>query len=186
MWAAGCVFLKYLDESGFCLEGDVSYTWRERGKPKAIKQPKKRGRRISILGLWEPGKEFSYCLTVGGVKSKQYIEMLEWEAKKAEERLKLSGCITVIVLDNFSVHKSKAVQKHWEQWRKQGLYFFFLPPYSSELNAVELEWRQLKQYGLNGETYDDEVVLVDQIIASVAARGKKGNYVVDRYLFNSG
>ncbi len=98
-----------------------------------IEQKKKRrGRRISILGTYEVQKSFKYALTVGGVKSKSYIEFLDWEAKEAEKELLEKGIITVIAQDNCSIHKSKKVKEKIPAWREKGLEFFFLPKYSCE------------------------------------------------------
>ena len=37
-----------------------------------------------------------------------------------------------------------------------GLYIFFLPPYCSEMNPIELEWQHLKKDELSGQIFDDE------------------------------
>lgn len=50
--------------------------------------------------------------------------MIDWQAKKAEKHFQETGKITVIVLDNYTVHKSKEDKKHEEKWRKKGLEFF--------------------------------------------------------------
>jgi transposase len=47
----GYIKLKYLDEAGFCLSSQVSYSYSKKGEHKLIKQPKKRGKRLSILGI---------------------------------------------------------------------------------------------------------------------------------------
>lgn len=54
--ATGEICLKYLDESGFSLWSNVSYTWEQRGQQKSIEQTKRRGRRLSICGFLELGK----------------------------------------------------------------------------------------------------------------------------------
>jgi putative transposase len=41
------------------------------------------GRRISILGLWQPGEGFEYALSQGGFKGQSYIEVMDWVAQKA-------------------------------------------------------------------------------------------------------
>jgi len=42
-------------------------------KPPLISPPKRYGSRISILGVWEPGKKFEYALAKGGFKSKSEV-----------------------------------------------------------------------------------------------------------------
>ena len=59
----GQIVLKYLDESGFSLWSPVSYSYSRIGEQKRLEQTEKRwGRRISILGLWQPGEHFEYAL----------------------------------------------------------------------------------------------------------------------------
>lgn len=59
----------------------------------------------------------------------------------------------VVVLDNYSVHRSKAVKEVEPALAQAGLSFFFLPPYSSELNRIEPLWRQVKYQDLPGRSY---------------------------------
>jgi putative transposase len=181
----GLIHLKYLDESGFKLESGVSYGWIRRGIQKCIRQPEKRGMRISILGLLERGKSFIYGLVTGGFRGKKYIEMMNKEADRAKKEMIETGRITVVVLDNYILHKSKMVKGCWASWAEAGLYFFFLPPYSAEMNRIEDEWHQLKNHELAGRSYEDEYELVRGIIEGVTARGVKKEYITERYIFNS-
>lgn len=57
----GYIDLKYLDESGCCLWSPVSYSYSRIGEQKRLEQTERRGRRISILGLWQPNKSFEYA-----------------------------------------------------------------------------------------------------------------------------
>ncbi|NET11554.1 MAG: hypothetical protein F6K08_01015 [Okeania sp. SIO1H6] len=82
--------------------------------------------------------------------------MINWQAEKAAEILKKTVKITVIVCDNYSVHKSKEVKKNLERWRKKGWEFFFISALSPELNLIETEWEELKTYELSGRMFEDE------------------------------
>ena len=62
--------------------------------------------------------------------------MSDWEAEPAHWRLIDSAQLTVVVLDNCSLHTNKQVQAKWPQWQEKGLYFFFLPKYYSEMNLA--------------------------------------------------
>ena len=53
---------------------------------------------------------------------------------------------TVLVLDNASIHQAGLVKAHLAAWAAQGLTLFFLPPYSPELNRIEILWRFCKHY----------------------------------------
>lgn len=54
----------------------------------------------------------------------------------------------VIVLDNYSVHHSQLVKDKVPAMEAAGVRFFFLPPYSPEMNAIEPLWRQIKYQDL--------------------------------------
>jgi hypothetical protein len=50
---------------------------------------------------------------------------------------------TVVVMDNASVHTSEEFEECLSQWKKQGLIIKYLPPYSPELNLIEILWRNI-------------------------------------------
>ena len=66
--AHGVIDLKYLDESGFSAWSDSGYTYYQKGEQKKLEQTKRRGRRISIIGLFQPLISFIYGLVIGGVE----------------------------------------------------------------------------------------------------------------------
>lgn len=179
--ASGEIDLKYLDESGFCLWSEPGYTYYFRGEQKRLEQTKRRGRRLSIIGLLQPMSGFVYGLVIGGVKCKSYIEMMELEALEASRK----GRIRVIVQDNGPIHQCHEVKKLWSKWESMGLYIFFLPKYCSEMNPIELEWQHLKKDELSGQTFEDELDLAYAVIEGVQARGERGNYSTQRVKFNS-
>ena len=183
--AAGEINLKYLDESGFCLWSSVSYSYIRRGERKRLEQTQRRGRRLSILGLWEPGISFEYGLAVGSFTSTSYIRLLDWEAKKAAEKLEKTSRFTVVVQDNGSLHTSQVVKAKRLEWEQLGLYLFFLPKYCSEMNRIENEWQQLKSNELGGRMFEDEYDLAIAVIDGVEERGQRGGYATERFKFNS-
>lgn len=180
----GYIKLKYLDEAGFSLWSPASYSYSKKGEQKKINPKKKRGKRLSILGIFEEKKGFEYGLRMGGFKSESYIKIINWQAEKAEKNWQKTGQITVIILDNYTVHKSKEVQKYLKTWRKKGLEFFFISAYSPELNLIESEWHQLKTHELSGRMFDDEYDLAMAIIEGIEKRSQRNQYVCERFRFN--
>ena len=183
--ASGEIVLKYLDESGFCLWSPVSYSYIKKGQRKRLEQTQRRGKRLSILGFWQPGVSFEYGLSVGSFTSASYVRLMDWEAAKAAQKLALRGCITVIVQDNGSLHTSQVVKAKWPEWEKKGLYIFFLPKYCSEMNRIENEWQQLKSFELGGRMFEDEYELAMAVIEGVRSRSQQGRYGTERFKFNS-
>ena len=154
---------------------------------------KRYGNRISILGLWEPGKSFEYALVQGGFNGKSYIKVMDWIAHKAAQTLAATGRLTVVVQDNGPLHKSHLVQllplaakasQKWAGWQEQGLFIFFLPPYCSEMNPIETEWHQLKSHEISGQMFDNEYDLAKAVMAGMASRSIAGDYALDRFIFN--
>lgn len=156
------------------------------GRQKQLDQTAHRyGRRLSILGIWEPGLSFSYALAQGSFNSESYLQVMDWVATTAAQFQAETGQITVLVQDNGSLHRSRLVQAAWPRWQAQGLYFFFLPAYCSELNPIEGEWRQLKSHEMAGQMFDNEYDLALAVIQGVEARSIAGGYQVERFKFNS-
>lgn len=182
----GYIDLKYLDESGCCLWSPVSYSYSRIGEQKRLEQTERRGRRISILGLWQPDKSFEYALACGGFKSSSYIKVMDSVADKALQTLTQTGRMTVIVQDNGSSHTSGLTQQQWRRWQEHGLFLFFLPQYCSEMNRIEDEWHQLKTHELAGQMFEDEYDLALAVMAGMEARSISGGYPLERFKFNSG
>ena len=181
----GHIDLKYLDESGFCLWSPVSYSYSRVKEQKRLEQVPRRGNRISILGLWQPDKQFEYALAQGGFDGESYLKVMDWVAQKAAQKLEQTGRLTVVVQDNGSIHTRQLVQQQWERWQQQGLFLFFLPPYCSEMNPIEIEWRQLKAHEISGQMFEDEYDLAMSVIKGMQARSEKGEYLLERFKFNS-
>ena len=60
---------------------------------------------------------------------------------------------TVVVLDNASIHTSEEFEERLPYWKKQGLILKYLPPYSPELNLIEILWRHIKYRWLPFSAY---------------------------------
>lgn len=181
--AVGAIDVYYLDESGFCLWMPTEYSYFFKGEQKRLEQTRRKGRRISILGLFQPLLSFVYGLVVGSFDSPRYITMMDEQARQAQGVLEATGRIRVVVQDNGSVHTCKAVKAKWPEWEAQGLYCFFLPKYCSEMNPIETQWHQLKTHELRGEMFEDELDLAYAVIDGVNARAEAGGYEAERFRF---
>ena len=174
----------YLDESGCRLESSLDYGYAQIGQQKSITQNKNRGRRINIMGVWEDKQTFDYALKVGTYKAKNYVQFMDAQAERAIKRLFDTGKYTIIVQDNASIHRANIAKKRVEIWEKQGLILFSLPPYSPEMNLIEVQWLHLKRQELAGRVFDDEYDLALAIIQGLENRGKQGDFSVERLMFN--
>lgn len=71
--------------------------------------------------------------------------------------------MTVVVLDNAPIHRSKAFEKKIAQWQQQKLKIFWLPTYSPQLNLIETLWRFMKYEWIEGEAYTSWKNLVEYV-----------------------
>lgn len=185
LWSEqGLIRLKYADESGFERASDVGYSYIRRGEQQQIHQPRQRGKRLSALGFLQPKKSFEYGLVVGGFNSERYLKLMDWQAEKAAAHLEKTSQITVIIQDGASFHKSHCVKQHWQRWQSLGLFVFFLPPYSPQMNRIEDEWLHLKRDELSSRIFEDEYLVAMALIAGIEARAARCGYEVERFKFN--
>ena len=49
-----------------------------------------------------------------------------------------------VILDNPSIHKAKSLEPIVKYLKTQGVTLYFLPPYSPELNRIEIFWQAMK------------------------------------------
>lgn len=59
-----------------------------------------------------------------------------------------------------------------------------LPPYCSEMNPIETQWRQLKAHEIVGQMFDNEYDLAMTVIEGMEARSRAGDYTLERFRFN--
>jgi len=70
---------------------------------------------------------------------------------------------TVVVIDNAPIHKSQAFQNKLSTWEAKGLFLYFLPAYSPELNLIEILWRFIKYWWLPFSAYLNFNALVEAV-----------------------
>lgn len=60
----------------------------------------------------------------------------------------------VIILVRASIHVSDEFLGHLSEWEQKGIFLFYLPSYSPELNSIEILMRKIKYDGLPFDAYD--------------------------------
>lgn len=182
---AGYLRVLYLDETGFESWSPPSYSWSRIGEQKRQEQTRCR-KRISLLGVWEPGQSMTYGLSFSSVTSQTYCQLMRWQARQAARHYQRTGVVTVIVQDNASIHTSRAVQAEVAQWRQQGLVLFQLPKYCSEMNRIEGEWHQIKAHHICGQMFEDPYDLAIGVIGALRERATLSGHKVTRFNFKTG
>ena len=70
---------------------------------------------------------------------------------------------TVLVPDNASIHKAHLVKAKVAAWAAAGVTLPFSPPYSPELNRIEILWRLSKHYWLTPDAYQTPLALLQKL-----------------------
>ena len=158
----GVIDLFYLDESGFAPTLPTSCTWaRTKARPLVWDEPPQ-GRRLNVLGALAPCGEapgLVWTEPAGKLDSAVFLTFVWREVAglpAPPEQLPLGyrrprPC--AIVQDNYSVHRSKEVQAAIPELERVGVGFYYLPPYSPELNRIEPLWRHVKHEELPVRSY---------------------------------
>ena len=160
--------LRYMDESGFCLVPYVPYAWQEKGETMEI--PSQRSKRLNVLGLMNRRNELAPYVFDKSINSEVVIACIDDFSQTCEVR-------TVIVMDQASVHKSAAIEAKIEDWKARHVEIFWLPPYSPELNLIEILWRFMKYEWIEFEAYES-LEKLGQYLEKVL-RGVGENYVIN-------
>jgi len=164
---AGRVRLYYLDESGFAPSLPTAYSWVLPGQRKRVKHEYPQGRRVNALAAYEPyaatpwldALPFERTLT-----SADLLVYLQALPQAKEPR--------VVVLDNASLHVSKAVKAQRPALARLGIYLYYLPAYSPELNEIEAVFKQVKHHEMPHRSHTSKAELrasVEQGFASYRA-----------------
>jgi transposase len=151
---AGEIDLRYVDETGFCLEPYVPYAWQEKGEQ--IRVNSQKSKRLNVFGILNRRHELEVFLFEGSINSDVVIACLD----RFSNRLEME---TVLVIDNASIHTSNAFLEKQAEWKIKGLTIFFLPTYSPELNIIEILWRFIKYYWLEIDAYESWSSLVNAV-----------------------
>ena len=159
----GDIVLYYADESHVCTNGYVPYGWQFKDENVYISSEK--AARLNIFGMITKKNQYKGFTTqepINADKVVDYLDKVSFEVTKK----------TVVVLDNASVHRNRKVKELRKIWEKRGLFLFYLPPYSPELNPAETLWRILKGKWIRPTDYQTTDSLFYCTNRALAAVGK--------------
>ena len=161
----------YFDESGFTLEPCIPYAWQ--AKNETLELPRSRSKRLNVLGFMEyQCNYFEPYVVEGSVNSDVVIACIDDFSTKIRGK-------TILVIDNAPTHTSKAFLSNVKKWKEKGLIILNIPPYSPELNKIEILWRKIKYEWLDFSAYQSFQSLKDSLDHILANIGIKKKYTID-------
>ncbi|WP_344443183.1 transposase [Streptomyces kunmingensis] len=152
-----------MDESGFAPTMPTGYAWSRTGQRAVVPREDNRNRRVNVLGAMIVGIEpdLLWQRTDGKIDARMLLDFvcvrlagLGGGAGVLDLAADGIGVDSIplwcrrrpctVVLDNASAHVATAFKGRQRQLARIEVELFYLPPYSPELNDIELIWRQAK------------------------------------------
>lgn len=159
----GVIDLWYGDAARVSVQGYVPYGWQFVDED--VFMPSSQGPGLNCFAFLKRDNSCQFRTTRKNINSEFVYEQLE------EMSLTIKK-LTVVVLDNASVHVGKLIRERRGVWEQRGLYLFYLPRYSPHLNIVEILWRKLKYEWLSPRDYETTEGLFYSVRQALAAVGK--------------
>lgn len=141
---SGYIDLYFGDQSHFGLTPNVPYAWQTKDNP--ILLPAAKGKYLNVAGMMTRKNKFYFEVLETTFNSERIICFMN---RFVEQTVKK----TVVVLDNSPIHKSKKFMDKIQQWKEKDVFIYFLPPYSPELNLIEIVWKRIKYQWLDFNAY---------------------------------
>ena len=141
---SGYIDLYFGDESHFGLTPNVPYAWQTKENP--ILLPAAKGKFLNVVGLMNRKNDLFFEVDETTFNTNKFICFMD---KFVEQVVKQ----TVVILDNSPIHKSKKFMAKINEWKEKDVLIYFLPPYSPELNLIEILWKRIKYQWLPFDAY---------------------------------
>lgn len=141
---SGYIDLYFGDESHFGLTPNVPYAWQTKGRP--ILLPAAKGKFLNVVGLMNRKNNLFFEVKESTFNTDTLIAFMDGFANQIVKK-------TVVILDNSPIHRSKKFMAKISEWKEKDLLILFLPPYSPELNLIEILWRRIKYQWLPFDAY---------------------------------
>jgi len=160
--------LIYFDESGFNLNPNLPYAWSKVAT--TLKIESKMSSKLNVLGFLNINNSKLFATTTySRVDSDMVIATFNEFMKQTIRNCKK----TIIVVDNASFHTSKKFKDMLPKWNKKGVEIFYLPPYSPELNPIEILWKFMKYHWIDFKAYKSTKNMRNYVENIIINYGKK-------------
>jgi putative transposase len=166
--AAGKLVLYYLDECGFAPTLPGSYSWTLPGERKFVRYEAPQGRRVNALAAYRPYNQLPRLEVFTAERTWDAYDLLGFL-----KALPWSKVPRVVVLDNASIHTSKVIRRARKGLADSGIYLYFLPPYSPELNLIEPVFRQVKHQEIPQRSFSTRSGLREAVAGGFTNYGRR-------------
>jgi putative transposase len=113
------------------------------------------GRRVNALATYEPLASAPALDAVPFERTLTSDDLITY----LRDRLPAASVPRVVVLDNAGIHTSKVVKAARPGLAKLGIYLYYLPAYSPELNRIEPVFKQVKHHDMPTRSFTSKADL---------------------------
>lgn len=175
--------LVFLDQSGFAPTLPTGYTWGRRGRRVVVRYEAPQGRRVNAVGAYAPydpaGPSLRFATrrkADGPYDAAAHLAFVRQIAglppdPAGGDRRRDRPC--VVVLDNYSVHHSRAVKDEAPALTAAGVTFCYLPAYSPERNPIAPVWRQVQDQDIPERSHPTDTALQAAVETALTARARR-------------
>lgn len=160
----GIIDMYFFDESGFSVNSNIPYAWSPLNHTMVIKSF--HAKRFNVLGFINKQGSLHSYLSETSVKTNKVVEVFDAFSKELKKP-------TVVVLDNASFHTSKEFKQNIPKWQNRGLTLLYLPPYSPELNIIEILWKFIKYHWMEMSAYQSYSKMKEYVLRMLDEYGDK-------------
>jgi prepilin-type processing-associated H-X9-DG protein len=170
---AGGINVVYFDGSNFNMLPNIPYAWQDIGSENTLLLPSERSESISVLGFLDIiDNKLTPFIIDGTLTGEKLVGIVNAFLNKMTEP-------TILIWDNAPAHTSNEVANHIEEWANLGLFIYSLPPYSPELNKIEILWREMKYNWLPDFFYDSIELLAEAVEKILSFYNTEDGYSVN-------
>lgn len=168
--AEGRIDLYFFDEAGFGRTPCIPYAWQDRGFTMEL-MDRDDGGRLNVIGNFHFNENSLWTEIHEKTVTKELIlKVLEGLSEGAKRP-------RVVFIDNASIHTANVIKDKLAAWEEKGLYLYFIPAYSPELNYIEMIWRKIKYEWLPLDAYKSFDSLKKSLEDIFSGFGKEYNFI---------
>jgi transposase len=143
----------------------VQYGWTRIGQTRSV-EPLAHRQRVNVLGALRHEGQLIWSTQQRSTTRDDVIAFVDQVAAQPH------SVPRIVLIDNARIHKGEVMDKKRRQRAKHGLFLYYLPPYSPELNRIEILWKHAK-YFLRRFVAKNGADLVDEIQTLMRGFGSK-------------
>ena len=139
------------------------------GQRKRVKYEYPQGRRVNALATYAPYGEAPWLDAAPVERTLTSEDLIAY----LKGRLPAAAVPRVVVLDNASLHVSKVTKAARPGLAKLGIYLYYLPAYSPELNEIEPVFRQVKYHEIPKRSHSTRIGIREAVERGFGNYGRK-------------